>query len=762
MATLSLTPVVTGRTAKPYRCSFCPKTFTRTEHLKRHHMLHTGEKNFQCRLFSRVTSSSYRHSDVLVRHLKGCNQTALHLNDKPAKPPTKRPRVKRACDRCAQVKSKCDYQMPCSRCCGKQLPCQYTRETDPQLRLIYSVENEVSQSPDDDAETTNAPPPSGIGQEVASDGSLPEEIIGDNTRGSAATILPLSNSQPPPLDAFNMVDELDLSLAWNEWSNIGPNGNLSYPPPPVGQWGEMDSIDPSMSNFDMDASSWRSSMVPRLGFWYGSSLSSPSPVCTAGEMKIPVRGGDGDSGLLTLGSTKATHSFSLVQIDPLEAQSASLRELLKGPGPSIPEEVISSSVTRANLFIALRLYGEHFQPNHPILHAPTFDLANTPPLLLLAMFCIGSCYSRDIVPNKDIFKFAMHVFTSIEHQPQEIYMQEPPLYTLQACLCACQLLACSNNQTSFKIVPIYLARIISMAQRAHLFDAVEFVDYSAMNGLDFDWLRWADREMRNRIACALFNQSVGACLFQGSTPVISPLDLDVDLPCYEICWEAKSAAECLQHLKSNPSQLRVSTAIQNHLTGLSLENNTAFETSAFGMFTLIHGLHCLLWRTIHYSIDDNSKPSSKHGTGEYPHQRIDVSKSLEASFNGPAISALASEIVAADGSNALRRVNQALENWMRTWELRNFRDGYYDEKAFVLDPVPFYWLAKLFLVIHCSGSGIPEDSEFTKLRPRDSEIGKRMRVQGNVFAWLTKLRRRERKVNSEPEGSLAGLLQPLG
>ena len=111
-----------------------------------------------------------------------------------------------------------------------------------------------------------------------------------------------------------------------------------------------------------------------------------------------------------------SNSFSLDQIDPLEAKCHEMRALLRGPGPVVPEEIISSCITRENLLLALQLYGQHFQRNLPILHAPTFDITSTSPILLLAMFCVGACYTTGIVSSNYTFKMVMHVLTNIESQ----------------------------------------------------------------------------------------------------------------------------------------------------------------------------------------------------------------------------------------------------------------------------------------------------------------------------------------------------------
>lgn len=39
------------------------------------------------------------------------------------------------------------------------------------------------------------------------------------------------------------------------------------------------------------------------------------------------------------------------------------------------------------------MYFEHFHEQLPVLHLPTFDTAQSPPLFVAALICVGACYS---------------------------------------------------------------------------------------------------------------------------------------------------------------------------------------------------------------------------------------------------------------------------------------------------------------------------------------------------------------------------------
>ncbi len=147
-------------------------------------------------------------------------------------------------------------------------------------------------------------------------------------------------------------------------------------------------------------------------------------------------------------------------------------------------------------------------------------------------------------------------------------MQMPSLSTIQASILVCPVLVCSRDETACKFIGVHFARNISvrlcpilpstgthsnqMAKRAGLFEPTRFADYKTLTEDTFDWHAWIEHELRNRMACAIFTYDIAGCIFESKNPTLSPLDQNVDLPCYESCWEAKTASECLAQLKSTP------------------------------------------------------------------------------------------------------------------------------------------------------------------------------------------------------------------
>lgn len=90
----------------------------------------------------------------------------------------------------------------------------------------------------------------------------------------------------------------------------------------------------------------------------------------------------------------------------------------------------------------------------------------------------------------------------------------------------------------------------------------------------------------NRAACQIFCQDMALCVFRKTSPFLSPIRCDVEMPSYESCWNAENKLECLEQLRSLPAQLQISTAIQG--MGINATNiDPVPEVSAFGMLMLI-------------------------------------------------------------------------------------------------------------------------------------------------------------------------------
>ncbi|OQD79289.1 hypothetical protein PENANT_c055G05364 [Penicillium antarcticum] len=414
-------------------------------------------------------------------------------------------------------------------------------------------------------------------------------------------------------------------------------------------------------------------------------------------------------------------SLSLEQLDPLFAKCAAIKALLREPGLAVPEGILTNSINRDNLLLALQLFSQNFQRHIPFLHTPTFDLAAANPLLVLAMFVVGVCYTDIIRPPNYIFPMAIQVFVHIERQQHEIDMTEPALSSIQAGIAACAVLGSSQDETAHKVIPLYFARIVSMARRAGILDTSPVVDYRTLTEETFDWHSWVERETRTRIANTLFCQDMASCIFMSKAPAFAPFDLHVELPSYEICWNARSARACLQNLQSIPPQRKLSSTLsQLRIPSPSSQKEPPLEVSAFGMFTLVKALHCLVWQATHHDLDRQLDVG--HHNSDAPPVLNNLDQQLASDFSGPNVVKLTAQVVHRGGASTFSSINDMLDKWLTTWEQRTWHDMGLENISFSLDPLPFWRLAKLFLLLHCGREHFAIDSEFSSLNTTGGTI----------------------------------------
>ena len=93
--------------------------------------------------------------------------------------------------------------------------------------------------------------------------------------------------------------------------------------------------------------------------------------------------------------------YSAATIRPMHNITNQLRDLLLNTlnGDNIRTEFSRPEISDAlfppaeALDFFLRLYVRFIQPRYPVLHLPTFDIYNSPPLMLIAMMFLGSSHS---------------------------------------------------------------------------------------------------------------------------------------------------------------------------------------------------------------------------------------------------------------------------------------------------------------------------------------------------------------------------------
>ncbi|KFY87816.1 hypothetical protein V498_07018 [Pseudogymnoascus sp. VKM F-4517 (FW-2822)] len=454
-----------------------------------------------------------------------------------------------------------------------------------------------------------------------------------------------------------------------------------------------------------------------------------------------------------------TEGLQLRQIDSVEAKCIEIQSYIGAFQTGIDHTILSKYLTRDRLVDCVQLYAKCFQSIHPILHLPTFELTKTPPDLLAAMMLVGACYSSNVIPPAIIVQGAIHMLLVLECSTHERAMSAPPLASIQATALLCQLLILTQNPQAYYFATMHRARTISMAERAGLFytsDAVSHWD----SEISFDWMIWSQLEMRKRLAHHIFVDDIGGNIFTRSSSHISPFTFYVDTPCYNDCWVAPTANECLEKLRSAPPPIQVATAVKRLRSASSLPGHHLFDASDCGMLEIIVALHSVLFRAMEESLDDENNVPLDEATSSTQSADVNFSDLLNRDLLNYDIANIATKIVGKYGSAAIRRVDDALDAWLRNWNARRIRDIYDERHGAFTHPLNFWLLAKLFLVLHffrnryqgrvpgIGEDGQPErDSELHAFYNNNGAAQGRLAIQMQVIGWLSKLRKQR-------EGSL--------
>ena len=134
-------------------------------------------------------------------------------------------------------------------------------------------------------------------------------------------------------------------------------------------------------------------------------------------------------------------------------------------------------------------------------------------------------------------------------------------------------------------------------------------------------------------------------------------------------------------------------------------------------------------------------------------------KRLKDDPSGPNITAIANSALSMYASPVIRKVDNALNAWRATWDLRSNRDSKHERYTFSGDPLPFWWLAKLYLLLHYHGYVLQPDCEYASPRAEAPDNYRKSVIQSKVIGWLASFRGRKFTVNTETENWLPELMR---
>lgn len=376
-------------------------------------------------------------------------------------------------------------------------------------------------------------------------------------------------------------------------------------------------------------------------------------------------------------------------------------------------QAVHSFFTADNLEDFLHKY-VHFQTHFALLHTPTFRVEDAYVGLVVAMSCVGACYSDRVSP--DHVREVMHVLRDalerhsrmlaslddvvqreIKYENGSFGNRDHDMEELQAIILMQVLFLWNGTPQQRDQARKIFPRIAALVRKADLLDVTASRDPSSSllhqpdyshqpsDAAAFDWAKWIEQEKRNRITLALFTQDTALGLFFNDPPLLDPFEIHLPLQSDDAVWEAPNGLECAEALglygpeaayKRNPSGTRMPKQREMHFAVQSLLHGSyqvqPGPTNLAGKFVLIHALIALI-RKAHVGAGGMAN-NNGHGT--------------------PTDSAIPAQ--------TLKSMITALDKFKRNWDSEMAEQfppasSNPQRQGYSRDGVHYYWLANYLL-----------------------------------------------------------------
>lgn len=263
----------------------------------------------------------------------------------------------------------------------------------------------------------------------------------------------------------------------------------------------------------------------------------------------------------------------------------------------IPEIKLQPDFTQIKLEKALRMYWKFWHPRFPMLHRPSFNASEMPPLLLLAMFVLGiklaQCVDDVTVPAEERFtqpkvladKIALPlrwlIFASPEFQPPA------KLWIIQALL---MLEFYEKNCTTRQLherAHLHHGTTIQLLRRSPTLGGSTHKVSS--NDESDNWLKWIEIESMKRATFTCFYMDAIDAISFGHQMLIYAHQIQMTMPVEDDLWEAglHNFHSVFKRCKRPQPFLLV---LKNILNGLPT------RTNSFGKKVLLAGLSAIMFQ----------------------------------------------------------------------------------------------------------------------------------------------------------------------
>ncbi|KAH8910285.1 hypothetical protein BR93DRAFT_943969 [Coniochaeta sp. PMI_546] len=520
---------------RKYKCQFCHRAFSRSEHRSRHERSHTKERPFKCQ----KCRSTFVRRDLLLRH-----DRTVHAKDG-----------------------------------GVPLHSDGKRRGGPKARSVSGP-----------AKSSIAIDTSALEQiEASSDGIFDVET-------AAMLVADLHHKATAQLANDSSYDaSSDMAFSQNDSSMM--DHSVTYPPGAVPQWdGFMSTAQPKAPSMSSSVGGSfeahpHSHQLPPMN---GQNISGLVPALQAMIDSAPTSA----SGTSTVQSPFATHRTQspLDQSTPsLKApQVASDDERImildsirnSDTDSSIPAGFQFPNLPSLNRYLAT--YFGLFHHHLPFLHPASFEPTASSPALLLAVLSIGALYAFDQEQAYTLHIGSKILVNQFLQNKENFSSRRCPLWTMQASLLNMIFASWSGDPKGLE----WACSIKSLLANMVAGNRYELkLRQEAREGRSPTRAEWVEDEGCRRTYYAVYIFFGLLTLTYNHTPAISFNEFeDVQLPSTEALWNLKATDEAAwqDHLKVSPS-VTFMEAHDNLFQGETL------KYSAFATRVMINALFLEVW-----------------------------------------------------------------------------------------------------------------------------------------------------------------------
>ncbi|KAG5357531.1 Transcriptional regulator of form adherence 5 [Yarrowia sp. C11] len=533
---------------KKYRCTFCDRAFSRSEHRTRHERSHTQERPFQC---TKCTSSFVRR-DLLLRH-----DRTVHNENKVKKEDRRKSSVS-GLQQMSQVQQGQVAQQVVTQQQQQQQqqrhlqPLQPPQQQQPPLghalppQLQQSIVTEPQQHPHPHAQQLHQQqlPPHHNGiqphlHNTNTNNGKPETPL----RHDPAMHSP-AHTQHSPVDVKQQPGKVDMSMFGNFNTN-SPNTqdkeSLSTLAEAAGREFEYEYPHryPSPLNYDMlyDQELSAANLITDLGRKKNVNIPGIDNINNAIFGEAQHR--DGPNGehphqqhVTSMHVRSASETFGM-KTDPISAQPSpplSASAATTGAPAAVAAAGASGTLNRY-----LSVYFTCYHMTTPIIHPQSFNPQTASPALLFAVCAMGALFASEIEMSKKLNDLSCSLRRTVFEQSEMSWASPVPIWATQTLLINVSYEMRVGDEPSLNFVEGTKTLLSNLVTQR----VVE------VENLEFGWSNWIMQESSRRTYFAVFVlYGTMTCLFNHGPAIWNAnVRSNLTLPCSESLWNASFSSE---------------------------------------------------------------------------------------------------------------------------------------------------------------------------------------------------------------------------